>query len=175
MKDYSLAGRKISRRYRQRNAQFFKIFNFQDFAQETNHALVSCEAVARNCPSRKIPKPYVSGHVFEFRCRHATAIKRANERTHAGTSHNTDGNFFFFEDLKHANVGHAAGEAPAQRQSNSGGQRNRIESTNRPRKLTPKGSNRPYDHTQTLHRNPTSRLPGNLIHHLPIGCHFPHK
>src|SRR5579871_5399798 len=111
MKNHAVAAVEIGRGNSEWNLEFFEGLNLQNPIEERNHAVVGGESVTRNSPARKRREAARSRDTLEFLDRHATAVDRADERSNAGSSNDTDGNALFFEDLQNSNVSNAAGEA----------------------------------------------------------------
>lgn len=114
MKDHALAGGKVRSRHCQWDAQFFKRLHLQELVQESDHALVAGEAVARQRPAGNMLEAYLGGNLLEVSGREPAAIRGADECADAGARNVADGDVFFFEDFENADVGDAASKTAAE-------------------------------------------------------------
>ena len=119
MEDDAFAGRKIGGGDGQRDAQFFESLDLEDAVEESDHALVAGEAVARQSPTGKVFEADLGGEFLEFGDVESAAIGGADESADAGARDKADRNVFFFENFEDADVSQAAGEASAEGQTDT--------------------------------------------------------
>jgi hypothetical protein len=85
--------------------------------EESDHALVAGEAVARERPTGNVFETDAGGDLLKLRSRNPAAIGRTDEGAYAGSGNAADGDVFFFEDFEDANVGDSASKASTQSQT----------------------------------------------------------
>src|SRR5260370_1174136 len=154
MKNHAFAGVEVGCGNPQRNLQLLKRLHFQCARQKSHHAVVRGEAVTRDGPAGKRSEAAGVRYLFEVFERKSAAIRRANQRTHAGARYQANGNAFFFENFQNPDVGHAARKAAAERDTD---RRNTWrDQTALGGELASKGLlYGPDDLAKTLHQHPT--------------------
>src|SRR5262249_7496749 len=90
--------------------------------------------------------PHPRSNLLEFFWRHSAAVSGTNERTHAGTRNETDGNALFFEDFQDADVNDSACKPAAEGKS----EHRRLRGRFRGGKTAPQAAHRLHDFSQAL-------------------------
>jgi len=157
VKDNAFAGVEVSGSHAQWNAQLLKRLDPQNARKKRDHAVVAGEAIARKRPARKGSEANRARNLFKVGAAEPTAIGRADQRAHTGSSHDPNRNSFFFENLQNTDVCDAAGKSAAQSHAQGWSCVWLLRDSSLTGKLPPKGLDRPDYLPQAFHRIPHFR------------------
>ena len=118
-KGHGVAGKQVGGHYSQRGAHLLKPVGLQEPLQESLHALATDHAQAAETPSPDIAEAHRAAGAGDLLGSSAAGVRGGDDGPSANAGDVVDGDPILLEDAEHAGMSDAAGEAAAQRQTNT--------------------------------------------------------